>query len=124
MNTINESILVLISDSVVRLVVKETLEHGGYSVFAVGDLGNAVDKLKDCKPDLLIISTYVEDISGYGAAMYLRTKCPGLHVLMVGGLIDDDRLQNRMALEAFDVFPKLYPATALLEKVKDVLSQK
>jgi len=124
MNTINESILVLISDSVVRLVVEETLEHGRYSVFAAGDLGNAVDKLEDCRPDLLNISTYVEDISGYGAAMYLRTKCPGLRVLMVGGLIDDDRLQNRMTLEEFDVFPKPYPAAALLQKVKHVLSQK
>ena len=42
---------------------------------------------------------------------------------MVGGLIDDDRLLYRMTLEGFEVFPKPYPATALLEKVKEVLDK-
>jgi len=117
----NATILLLISDPVVRSAVRDALEHGGHSVVAVGDLGAAVGRLKEFTPDLLIIRSYIEDISGYDAARYLRTRSPGLKVLMVGGLIDDDRLVNRMALEGFEVFPKPYPAAALLEKVKDVL---
>jgi hypothetical protein len=42
---------------------------------------------------------------------------------MVGGLIDDDRLLYRMSLGGFEVFPKPYPAAALLEKVKEVLEK-
>ena len=49
----NATILLLISDSVARAVVQEALEHGGYSVMAVGDLGTAVKKLGECKLDLL-----------------------------------------------------------------------
>ena len=41
---------------------------------------------------------------------------------MVTGLIDDDRLQYRLTLEGFEIFPKPYTAGALLQKVKDVLS--
>jgi DNA-binding response OmpR family regulator len=118
----NAMILLLISDSVARVVIEEALEHGGYSVMAAGDLGTAVKRLSESKPDLLIISPYIEDISGYDTAKFLRTKCHGLPVLMVGGLIDDDRLEYRMELEGFEVFPKPYTATALLSKVKDVLS--
>jgi len=119
----NATILLLISDPVVRAAVRDALEHGGHSVVAVGDLGTAVDRLKEFTPDLLVIRSYIEDIPGYDAATYLRTKCRGLKVLMVGGLIDDDRLVNRMALEGFEAFPKPYPAAALLEKVKDVLGK-
>jgi DNA-binding NtrC family response regulator len=123
MKPTNTSILLLVSDSVIRSALRDALEHGGYSVTAVGDLGTAVDRLQESTPDLLIIRSYIEDISGYDAATYLRTKSPGLKVLMVGGLIDDDRLVNRMTLEGFEVFPKPYPAAALLEKVKEVLEK-
>ena len=123
MTTTSKSILLLISDGVIRSAVRDALEHGGYLVTAVGDLGTAVDRLMESPPDLLIIRSYIEDIPGYDAATYLRTRQPGLKVLMIGGLIDDDRLVNRMTLEAFEVFPKPYPAAALLEKVKEVIDR-
>ncbi|HEY4948881.1 MAG TPA: response regulator [Candidatus Acidoferrales bacterium] len=115
-------ILLLVSDSVGRVVLQETLEHGGYSVMPAGDLGTAVKWVNESKPDLLIISPYIEDMSGYDTAKFLRTRCHGLPVLMVAGLIDDDRLEYRLSLESFAVFPKPYSAAELLSKVKDVLS--
>lgn len=117
----NKTILLLSSDPVVRRVFQEVLERGGYVVLVAGDLGDAVDRLKESRPDLLIIRSYIESIPGYDAATFLRTKCRGLRVLMVGGLIDDDRLQYRMTLEGFEVFPKPFAAAAFLEKVNNVL---
>ncbi len=61
--------------------------------------------------------------AGHEAAKYLRNKCPHMRVLMVGGLLDDDRLQYRMALEHFEVFPKPYTAAQLMEKVKEVVGK-
>ncbi|MFZ3217615.1 MAG: response regulator [Candidatus Acidiferrales bacterium] len=117
-------ILLLISDSVSRVVLEGVLEHAGYTVMAAGDLGTAVKRMSESKPDLLIISPYIEDVSGYDTAKFLRTKCNGLPVLMVAGLIDDDRLEYRLELEGFEIFPKPYSAAELLAKVKDVLSQR
>jgi DNA-binding response OmpR family regulator len=116
------TILLLVSDPVVRSVLEETLELEGYTVLATGDLGQAVDRLKECTPDLLITRTYVQSLPGHDAAMYLRTKCMGMRVLMVGGLLDDERLRYREALQGFEVYPKPYTAAELLQKVKDVLS--
>ena len=116
------TILLLVSDSVVRSILKETLEREGYIVLATGDLGQAVDRLNECTPALLIIRTYVESLPGHEAAMYLRTKCVNMRVLMLGGLLDDERLRNREALQGFEVFPRPYTATELLQKVKDMLS--
>jgi DNA-binding response OmpR family regulator len=117
------TILLLVSDPVVRAILKETLEREGYTVLASGDLGQAVDWLKECTPDLLITRTYVESLPGHEAAMYLRTKCLGMRVLMLGGLLDDERLQYRAAQQGFEVFPKPYTAAALLQEVRHVLSK-
>jgi DNA-binding response OmpR family regulator len=120
----NAMILLLVSDSVARSVIQETLEHAGYAVMAAGDLGTAINRMKESKPNLLIVSPYIEEISGYDAARFLRTKCHGLPVLMVAGLIDDDRLEYRLTLDGFEIFPKPYTAGALVQKVKDVFSHK
>ena len=117
------TILLLVSDPVVRSILKETLEREGYTVVASGDLGQAVDRLKECTPDLLITRTYVESLPGHEAAMYLRTKCLGMRVLMLGGLLDDERLQYRAAQQGFEVFPKPYSAATLLQEVRHVLSK-
>jgi CheY-like chemotaxis protein len=117
------TILLLASDPIMRSVLKETLEHEGYMVMAAGDLGQAVDRLKECAPDLLITRNYVQGLPGHDAAMYLRTKCLKMKVLMVGGLLDDNRLKNREELEGFRVFPKPYSAAELLQKVQDVLAE-
>jgi DNA-binding NtrC family response regulator len=119
--TINTAILLLISEPIVRSVIQEALDHEGYSVLPAGNLGTAVEQLKGLTPGLLIIGPYIESITGYEAATFLRTKCPGIRVMMVGGLMDDDRLQYRMTLEGFEIFPKPFSSAALLEKVRDVL---
>jgi DNA-binding response OmpR family regulator len=115
------TILLMVSDPLVRTVLKETLEHEGYTVVATGDLGNAVDLMQNYEPDLLIIRGYVEGLPGHDAAVYLRTKLLKMRVLIVGGLLDDDRLQLRESLQGFEVFPKPYGAAELLQKVKEVL---
>src|ERR1022692_4631483 len=120
---IKTTILLLVSDPLVRSIVEETLEREGYTVLATGDLGQAVDRLKECTPDLLITRTYVESLPGHDAAMYLRTKCSGMRVLMVGGLLDDERLAYRAEQQGFEVFPKPYTAAALLEEVRRVLGK-
>jgi DNA-binding response OmpR family regulator len=117
------TILLLVSDPVVRSILKETLGHAGYLVLAAGDLGQAVDRLKECTPDLLITRTYVEGLPGHDAARYLRTKRLGMRVLILGGLLDDERLRDREALQGFAVFPPPYKADALLQEVKTLLSK-
>ena len=66
---IKSTILLLVSDPLVRSILKETLEREGYTVLATGDLGQAVDRLKECTPDLLITRTYVQSLPGHEAAI-------------------------------------------------------
>jgi CheY-like chemotaxis protein len=115
------TILLLTSEPVARLVIQEVLERAGYVVMATGDLGTAVDRLKECTPDLLMISPYVETITGHEAAKYLHTRAPGMRVLMVAGLLADDRLEYRAELEKVEIFPQPFTARDLLAKVREVV---
>src|SRR5215469_4854459 len=114
-------ILLLASEPVFRSVLKEVLEQAGYVVLATGSLGAAVGRLKDSGIDLLITHPYVDNITGHEAAKYLRSKNPGMGVLIVAGLLDDDRLQYRASLEEFQVFPQPFTAAELIKTVAEVL---
>ena len=117
----NAAILLLISDPVVRSVIGETLEREGYVVVPTGDVGSAVGWLEKFTPALLITRSFVSSMPGHEAAKYLRTKCPAMRVLILGGVLDDDRLKNREKLAGFEIFPKPYSAAQLIDEVKEVL---
>ena len=70
----------------------------------------------------MITRTYVESMPGHEAAMYLRTKCPEMRVLMLGGNLDDERLEYRAERQGFEIFPRPYSAAVLLQEVRRVLS--
>jgi len=117
----NAMILLLCSEPIIRAVMKEALEDAGYVVRATGDLGAAVDMIGASQIDLLITYPYVESISGHEAAKYLREKNQHMGVLLIAGLLQDDRLQYRAILEKFDLFPPPFTTDQLIEKVEEVL---
>lgn len=118
---IDAMILLLCSEPLVRSVMKDALAQAGYVVQATGDLGTAVDTISESKIDLLITYPYIESIPGHDAAKYLRGRNPQMGVLVVAGLLDDDRLQYRADLEKFDTFPPPFTAAQLMDKVEKVL---
>jgi DNA-binding NtrC family response regulator len=119
----NTTILLLVSDPLMRDVLKDALDEAGYLVVTTSELGAAVDRLKDMRPDLLITRPYINSMPGQTAADYLRTKCPGLHVLVVSGYMEDDRVRDRNAIEDYDVFPAPFPRQELLRKISEVLQR-
>jgi hypothetical protein len=70
-----------------------------------------------------MISPYVETITGHQAAKYLQSRSPSMRLLMVAGLLDDDRLQYRAELEKVEVFPEPFTGDQLLNKVREVLGE-
>ena len=69
---------------------------------AANDIGVAVDRWKDCSPDLLMVRHYTDSISE---------------------LLDDSQLENRETVHGFEIFPKPFKAAELLAKVKEVLAK-
>jgi len=118
--TANCCILLLDSDPLTRAILHDVLQRAGYLIMDAGDLGVAVDRLKMSKPDLLLIRPYISSMTGAMAAKYLRTKCPGLAVLMVDGFIKDDRMRVQSEVHDLHLFPKPFAPEELLDKVREV----
>jgi len=85
------TILLLASEPVIRNVISKALESAGYLVLSANDLSSAMDWLKRCTPDLLMVRHYREDTPGHDAAIYVRASLPGIPVLLVGGVPVDFR---------------------------------
>lgn len=117
------TILLVDSDPVTRAVFLDALQSPGYWIVEAGDLGVAVDRLKEAQPDLLIIRPYISGMPGRTAANYLQTRQHGLPVLIVAGFVEDERLINQSAIEEFFTFPPAFSRSALLARVRDVLAQ-
>ena len=119
---IKTTILLLVSDPVVRSVLGDIGARRIYGprYWRPGAGGGPAEGVHAGSVDNPYLCS---ELAGHDAAMYLRTKCLKMRVLILGGLLDDERLQNREALQGFEVFPKPYTAAELLQKVKDVLSK-
>jgi DNA-binding response OmpR family regulator len=116
------TILLFHSAPVVRKVIREILQREGHVVRATGDLGIAVDMVRETPPDLMLIAVYVGDINGHDAAVYLCEKCPSMRVLMVAGLPADPRIDLWTTDETFMVFPEPFAPAELVARVKEILA--
>ena len=117
------TILLLSSESRARAGLREVLERAGYLVLSAANIGTAVDALSMCRIDLLITHPYIDSMPGHEAAKYLRKKNPHMAVLVVAGLVDDDRYTYRADLENFRIFPHPFTAQQFLKEVRDVLGE-
>jgi DNA-binding NtrC family response regulator len=115
-------ILILESDAVLRSVLRDVLEATGYVIREAKDLGAAVLKAREAAPDLLVTGPYVDSISGYDAASFLRKDSPEMDILVVAGFPADDRIENRLLNHGFTSFPAPYTPALLLESVRKMLS--
>jgi CheY-like chemotaxis protein len=117
-----KTILVLVSDPLMRIVIRDALETGGYQVVVASELGAAVDRMREVRPDLLITRPYISTMPGQTAAGYLRARRPGLPVLIVSGFMEDDRVRDQNAIENFYIFPKPFSREDFLEQVGQVFA--
>jgi DNA-binding NtrC family response regulator len=117
----NTTILLLVSDPLMRDVLRDALNGAGYLVVVTSDLGEAVDRLREMRPHLLITRPYISSMSGQTAADYLRTKRPGLPVLIVAGYMQDDRVRDQTAIDEFHIFPDPFTRDQFLGRVRNVL---
>ena len=85
------------------------------------DLGEAVDRLAELPPDLLIIRPYINSMPGSMAADYLRTKQHGLPVLIVAGFLENDRTKVHNEISDFHTFPCSFTRREFLAKVDEVV---
>jgi DNA-binding NtrC family response regulator len=90
----SQTVLVVDDAPAIRLLCRVNLELDGHSVREAGTLGAARDALGDGDVSLVLLDVHVGSEDGLAFLGELRREHPGLHVAMLTGSADVDRVQE------------------------------
>ncbi len=99
--------ILCVDDDPVNLVVVETnLSADGYEVYKAKDGVTALHLVKALKPDVVLLDIMMPGMGGVDVLKEIRKIDPGIGVIMVTALEDEEIAQRAIQLGAFDYVTK------------------
>jgi CheY-like chemotaxis protein len=119
----SETILLVEDDEMVRTLVKETLERGGYKILDADGPAEArrVSDHFRGHVDLLITDVVMPKTNGRELADQLMRRRPDMRVLYMSGYTDNAVLNSGILQKEVAFLQKPFTPVALTEKVREVL---
>ncbi len=116
-------ILVVDDDLTERLLIREVLEQGGFTVEEAGNGVQAVAAFSRVRPDIVLLDVVMPEMDGFAACAALRQLPQGEHtpVLMVTGLDDVASINRAYEVGATDFITKPINWTILNHRVRYML---
>ena len=117
-------LLVLDDDDSVLRSLRRILERDGHEVTGVRDAREALDRLRDETPDLVISDVFMPEMDGIEFLLEVRELQPDLPILVIsgGGFAPADFvLEDASQLGADAILSKPFEQSELLERVRLLL---
>jgi PAS domain S-box-containing protein len=120
-----EKVLIVEDDEIVRTMAAKVLRDRGYTVSAVGNAGEAREKFEKEQHefDLVFTDIVLPDASGLDLADELRSREPGIKILVTSGYTDKQSQMADLAEKNFPLLEKPYALFDLLNAIKESLGQ-
>lgn len=118
------TVLVVDDEKGLRAVMKRTLEGKGYRVVEAADGNQALEVLRQERPDLVISDIIMPDCDGIEAILAIKKESPGTKVLAIsgGGRVHAmDLLALAPRAGADDTLDKPFRQSDLLKRVADLI---
>lgn len=119
-------ILIVDDERPVANTISEVLRHSGYDSTPVYNAPDALDFVRNQKPDLIICDVIIPGaMNGVDIAMACREIYPACRIVLLSGnagtqeLLEDASLQGH----SFEVIAKPIPPRELLARIKSLLTQ-
>ena len=116
-----ETVLLVEDEEVVRRLVRQVLEGGGYHVLEAADGLEAVALGSEHRVDLLLTDMVMPKLGGSEVAAQLRAATPGLKVIYMSGYADGGLLANGTLHPGTELLEKPFTFADLLARVRNVL---
>ncbi len=119
---------ILIVDDEIEMVEMETvrLKASGYEVMAAHDGKSGLQKVREWKPDLVILDIMLPQMNGYEvcAALKKDEQCRKIPIILVSAVDEkyDTDLGKKVNADAF--FTKPFEPPALLARIKELIHRK
>ena len=120
---ISQTILVVEDDPVVRGMIQEVLNLGGYRVLEAthGDEAMALCRHHDGQIDLLLTDVVMPHLGGRQLAEQLHGRYPTMKVLFMSGYMDDAILREVLSRDGTAFLAKPFSPELLEQKIRDIL---
>tara|TARA_R110002049_G_scaffold53368_2_gene149386 strand:- start:230 stop:604 length:375 start_codon:yes stop_codon:yes gene_type:complete len=116
-------VLVVDDEPNIVLSLEFLMEQAGFEVVTAEDGEQALARVSDSQPDLLLLDISLPGISGFDVLERLRSEeaTSDLAIIMLTAHGRDVEREKGMALGADDYITKPFSTQALVEKVKKLL---
>ncbi len=118
------SILVIDDEEEVRDIIKQILEHAGYTVYTAGDGNQGIKTYRENPTDIVITDIIMPDKEGIETIIELKTEFPEVKIIAIsgGGRVGPmDYLKMSQKLGAVKSFTKPFQRQELLDAVSELL---
>ncbi|MCL5426706.1 MAG: response regulator [Gammaproteobacteria bacterium] len=118
-------VLVVDDEPNIVLSLEFLMEQAGFEVVTAEDGEQALARVEDTRPDLLLLDISLPGISGFDVLERLRSKeaTAQLPIIMLTAHGRDVEREKGMALGADDYITKPFSTQSLVEKVKALLNE-
>ena len=121
-----QKVLVVDDEPDVASLLALMLKSQGYNVLTAGDGQEALEKARAEKPDLIVLDVMLPKLDGYKVARMLKfdEKFSHIPIIMLTAKIQEKDRKTGLETGADAYVTKPFDTAQLLEKVKEILSEK
>ncbi|HSH01351.1 MAG TPA: response regulator [Anaerolineae bacterium] len=121
----NWSVLVVDDEPMARTLLRLMLVRAGFEVFEAENGFDAIDKVKETPPDLVILDVMMPDLDGFSVCEQLRSEAntADLPIIMLSAKTDTDSVNRGMQMGATKYLTKPISHEELTRHVKEILME-
>ena len=117
-------VLVVDDDPDVAAALTDVLTLEGYTVTVASDGPEALEQVKEARPDVVLLDVKLPTMNGLEVLVCLRSLAPEVGVVMVSGIYDEGTIRAALTLGAIDYLVKPIKLQDLERSMKDSLARR
>jgi len=114
-------ILIVDDEEAALTIVKRTLERHGFQVTTAGGGVEALQKISEKLPDLVLLDLFMDDMNGTDVLAHIRTEWGYLPVAIMTARPDSDLMQKALMLSPVLLLAKPFSQAQLMAAVRQAL---
>jgi two-component system alkaline phosphatase synthesis response regulator PhoP len=118
-----KKIMVVDDEPYIARVIKFKLEQEGYSVISANDGQSGLQKIKEEKPDMVLLDVMMPGLSGYEVCQKIKqdAELAGIPVVILTAKGQERDREQGLTMGASDYITKPFSPNRLLELVKNMI---
>jgi len=118
-----KKIMVVDDEPYIARVIKFKLEQEGYTVISANDGQSGLQKIKEEKPDMVLLDVMMPGLSGYEVCQKIKedAELAGIPVVILTAKGQERDREQGLTMGASDYITKPFSPNRLLELVKNMI---